>query len=249
MGVDHTTVLNPKYVLVTYISLSKSNLVNSGVGRSSVRISSNKHYDRGLFVADITHMPGSVCGTWPALWTYSKAGPQNGEIDILENINEATRSMQVLHSNGCNVFGNQQSYQQTNTQTSYACSDSATGSPFGAQYPFQGCASDNADGSSYGTAMNNVGGAVYVMEWTNDVIRMWNFRRNQVPENLSNGNPDPSTWGLPSFTTAGGGCNIPNNFRDHQITLDTTFCGNWAGQPDLWRQTSCYRNNPSMYPR
>lgn len=36
-------------------------------GRSSVRIESKKSYTHGLFIADISHMPASVCGTWPAL--------------------------------------------------------------------------------------------------------------------------------------------------------------------------------------
>jgi hypothetical protein len=44
MGVDHTTV-NP-----------------SSPGRASVRLTSNKAYTHGLFIADIAHMPGSICG-------------------------------------------------------------------------------------------------------------------------------------------------------------------------------------------
>lgn len=36
-------------------------------GRPSVRITSNKSYSSGLVVVDIEHMPGGVCGTWPAL--------------------------------------------------------------------------------------------------------------------------------------------------------------------------------------
>ena len=36
-------------------------------GRSSVRITSQKSYQFGLVVVDIDHMPGGVCGTWPAV--------------------------------------------------------------------------------------------------------------------------------------------------------------------------------------
>lgn len=39
-----------------------------GSGRRSVRLTSHQAYNHGLFILDLAHMPGSVCGTWPALW-------------------------------------------------------------------------------------------------------------------------------------------------------------------------------------
>jgi hypothetical protein len=36
-------------------------------GRSSIRLQSKAVYTHGLFVADFEHVPGSVCGSWPAL--------------------------------------------------------------------------------------------------------------------------------------------------------------------------------------
>ena len=41
--------------------------VASGRGRPSVRIETKKSYQHGLFVIDIAHMSGGICGTWPAL--------------------------------------------------------------------------------------------------------------------------------------------------------------------------------------
>jgi len=38
-------------------------------GRGSVRVSSRQTFTHGLIVADIVHMPGGICGTWPAFWT------------------------------------------------------------------------------------------------------------------------------------------------------------------------------------
>lgn len=38
----------------------------NGVGRPSVRIEGKQSFTKGLWVADIGHMPASVCGTWPA---------------------------------------------------------------------------------------------------------------------------------------------------------------------------------------
>jgi hypothetical protein len=51
MGVDHSRTFD----------------YTKDVGRPSVRVHSKKTYDAGLFIADIQHMPASVCGTWPAL--------------------------------------------------------------------------------------------------------------------------------------------------------------------------------------
>jgi hypothetical protein len=46
-----------------YMGVDHSNAVStSSAGRSSVRVSSNKAYTHGLFIADIAHMPGSICG-------------------------------------------------------------------------------------------------------------------------------------------------------------------------------------------
>jgi hypothetical protein len=61
MGVDHTGVA-------------------SKAGRPAVRIESTKTYDSGLIVVDIGHMPGGICGTWPAFWMVGPNWPNSGEI-------------------------------------------------------------------------------------------------------------------------------------------------------------------------
>lgn len=50
IGVDNTSVLNP-----------------SGTGRNSVRLMSNTAYNQGLVIGDFAHIPGTECGSWPAL--------------------------------------------------------------------------------------------------------------------------------------------------------------------------------------
>lgn len=50
MGVDTKSTLNP-----------------NGPGRNSVRLQSKKAYQHGLVIADFAHVPGSNCGSWPAL--------------------------------------------------------------------------------------------------------------------------------------------------------------------------------------
>lgn len=37
-------------------------------GRGAVRVSSKQSFTHALVVADIVHMPGGICGTWPAFW-------------------------------------------------------------------------------------------------------------------------------------------------------------------------------------
>jgi beta-glucanase (GH16 family) len=38
-----------------------------------------QNYTKGLFVADIAHMP-AACGLWPAFWLSGSDWPNNGEI-------------------------------------------------------------------------------------------------------------------------------------------------------------------------
>jgi len=69
-------------------------------GRGSVRIESTKTYNKGLFILDLKHMPGGICGTWPAFWSLgSGTWPQGGEIDIIEGVNLNTQNKMVLHTN------------------------------------------------------------------------------------------------------------------------------------------------------
>lgn len=49
-----------------YIGVDHTN-VASGSGRQSVRLTSINTYTHGLIILDLAHMPGSVCGSWPAL--------------------------------------------------------------------------------------------------------------------------------------------------------------------------------------
>jgi len=157
----------------------------------------------------------------------------------------------------------------TGSVYSYNCDDLATTGPYGASQSvnqgthqslipkqkeemltwllFKGCAA-TAPGP-YGSLFNSNNGGTIAMEWTSSSIKMWNFSPSQVPQNIKSGQPDPSTWEIPHFTTAGGSCVIDDHFRNHNIVFDITFCGNYAGQDYFWRQTSCYKDNPGKWPR
>jgi hypothetical protein len=55
-------------------------LSSSSAGRKSVNIRSTASFEQGLLIADILHMPGSICGVWPAFWTLGADWPSGGEI-------------------------------------------------------------------------------------------------------------------------------------------------------------------------
>ncbi|OCL09182.1 glycoside hydrolase family 16 protein [Glonium stellatum] len=203
MGVDHT-----------------NNYTSSDQGRPSVRIETKKSYTHGLFIADIQHMPGSICGmlgSWPAFWSLgSGVWPANGEIDIIEGVNMNTNDLMVLHTaDNCSIAGSGQS----GTLNSDVCDVS---------YSTSGCSVTPSGSATYGTAFNNANGGVYAVEWTSAAIKMWLFPRGSIPTSITLGLPDTSTFGTPQANFAGS-CDIDSHFYNHTFIFDTTFCGDWAG--------------------
>ncbi|KAF2184299.1 glycoside hydrolase family 16 protein [Zopfia rhizophila CBS 207.26] len=193
-------------------------------GRASVRIESKKLYQRGLFILDLAHMPASTCaGTWPAFWSFGpeKTWPANGEIvDIIEGVHTNTVNAMSLHtSDGCSIDGNG----MLGKVVTKNCFINAVGQSGNA-----GCGIESSLSTSFGTPFNQAAGGVYAMEWTSSFIKMWYFPRNAIPVDVSSNSPDPGKWGTLQANFAGA-CNFDQHFVNHQIILDTTFCGDWAG--------------------
>jgi beta-glucanase (GH16 family) len=188
-------------------------IMNPTGGRNSVRVGSNRAYAKGLFIADIAHMPSSTCGVWPAFWTFGPNWPDSGEIDIIEGVNlQATDSITLHASEGCVLQGS------GSLATSVLSTTSCTGDT--------GCSFTTANPLSYGSGFNAAGGGVYAMEWTSSAIQVYFFPRALIPADIKAGTPDPSTWGMPMARFSGPGCDIDSHFKNHQIVFDTTFCGN-----------------------
>ncbi|KAH8878664.1 hypothetical protein GQ53DRAFT_673699 [Thozetella sp. PMI_491] len=219
-------VNNAIYMGVDY----KNEYTNTTGGRPSVRLSSKKSYTKGLFIADIPHMPAGAttgCGLWPAYWMFGPSWPNSGEIDILEGVNTRQSNQVTLHTNA-------------------GCSMANTGSLSGSNLIAANCQSDTGCGqttqatNNYGAGFNAGGGGVYAMEWTDSNINVWFFPRGDaMVKTLTSSNnatsPDPSTFGTPLAAFVGGqGCNIDQHFMNHNIVFDTTFCGDWAGKPEVW---------------
>ena len=59
---------------------------------------------------------------------------------------------------------------------------------------------------------------------------VWFFPRGQIPQDITAGNPDPSSWGTPTANfPSNDSCHMPDHFQQHQLVIDTTLCGDWAG--------------------
>jgi beta-glucanase (GH16 family) len=63
----------------------------------SVRISSVDKWSSGLIIADFAKMPHG-CGVWPAFWTVGAKWPDDGEIDIIENVNTVSNVSRFVSS-------------------------------------------------------------------------------------------------------------------------------------------------------
>ncbi|KAH6606648.1 glycoside hydrolase family 16 [Trichoderma cornu-damae] len=192
-------------------------------GRKSVRVTSQKSFTHGLFIADIAHMPGSICGAWPAMWMVGPDWPSSGEIDIIEGVNTQTTNAITLHTSAGFAVSNDGSNPRTKLLRS-DCGPNPSNS---------GCGQSTSDNQNYGDGFNAIGGGVYATEWTSEHIAVWFFPRTSIPLDVSAGVPNPSGWGYPlaKFTGANG-CSVDEYFKDNQIVFDTTFCGDWAG--NVW---------------
>ncbi|KAJ6088686.1 hypothetical protein N7486_009947 [Penicillium sp. IBT 16267x] len=198
IGVDHKTTLS-----------------TSGKGRDSVRVGTTKYYEHSLVVADIAHMPGNVCGSWPAFWTVGKEWPQDGEIDIIEGVNLQDHNEIVMHTAGTCAL--------TDTGMSGIVNETGCGEALGTV----GCVIEGHKGS-YGTSFNNNGGGVYAMEWTEEFLKIWFFPRKSIPASITKGEPDVSEFGIP-MALVQDGCDVANSFKEQSFVFDVTFCGDWAG--------------------
>ncbi|CAI7595483.1 unnamed protein product [Penicillium glandicola] len=228
-----------------YIGVDHNNTA-SQPGRQSVRLESTSTYKHGLVILDLAHMPSSTCGSWPAFWMLGSNWPNNGEIDIIEGVNEQSQNQMALHtSDGCTV--NNTGF--TGTLATSNCYVEASG-----QSENSGCSIQSDSTQSYGTGFNNVGGGVYATEWTGSAITAWFFPSYAVPADITSGTPNPAGWGTPAARFAGS-CNIDSHFNDLQIVFDITFCGDWAGS--VWSSSSCaslagtcddyVQNNPTAF--
>ncbi|TRM65640.1 glycoside hydrolase family 16 protein [Schizophyllum amplum] len=200
------------------MTVDETNWIDVGTNRDSVRIGSQKTYTQGLFIADIQAMPHG-CSVWPAWWTVGPNWPAGGEIDVLEGVHDQSVNQYTLHtSQGCTIDTNVQATGQIgNQQCAVGGSDNT------------GCFFTDTQSNSYGQPFNDAQGGVFAHIWTDDGIKMWHFPRASIPGDITSGSPNPDGWGEPVAYFSSSTCDIGSHFYEHELTLDITLCGDWAG--------------------
>jgi Glycosyl hydrolases family 16 len=171
--------------------------------RESVRLEGRTHFDAGLFLLDLDHMP-TGCGQWPAFWlTDEDHWPDHGEIDILEGVNYQAHAKTALHTSSmCSQYAHVPAYRMTGTwdratgipdtftghmdfATSVPADNCWTMAPH--QWANQGCVVQSADAATLGRGLNEQGGGIFALQWDpeNRYIRSWVFPKDQgIPNNL-----------------------------------------------------------------
>ncbi|CRG87487.1 hypothetical protein PISL3812_04505 [Talaromyces islandicus] len=242
---------NAKYTNLTYATSESAFLQvdtkypNTVGGRNSVRIQSNSTYNDGLFIFDVLHTPFG-CGTWPALWLSDSSNwPMNGEIDVVESVNNGTwgNSMTLHTTNGCSMKVKRK---ETGSVTSSNCYNGTNSN--------EGCGVQGST-ASYGPEFNKNGGGVYATELRDAGIRIWWFARDSIPSDITNGSPDPSTWGEATADFPSTDCSISSHFKNQSIIANIDLCGALAGSTARYTdQASCPSNctdyvaqNPSAF--
>ncbi|GIZ47636.1 hypothetical protein CKM354_001072200 [Cercospora kikuchii] len=199
------------------------------------------------------------------LGTGEQDWPANGESDILEYVSKDDFNAMTLHTSpGCVVDNITTSAAPSNSSTSGAKNEKQassmqqqgllTTSDCNTGKGATGCSikaynqntiplskrdtssSNTATFSTAGSDFNTQGGSVYVHDWQPDGITIWSFPRNNLPADLLDTKPDPSTWTqTPLARFKGSGCNFSEAFKKMQLIINITFCGDWAGK--VWESS------------
>jgi hypothetical protein len=200
------------------LSVDDTTQLRPGDKRDSVRISSKKTYNGGLFIADFEAMPVG-CSVWPAWWSVGPDWPSGGEIDVLEGVHNADTNQYTLHTGpGCTLDS---AVKATGKALGTTCASSGSDN--------SGCAFKDTDNRSYGKGFNDIQGGVYAHLWDSTGIKIWHFARGEISADITDGKPDPSSWPTPAAQFAASSCDVGSHFHDHVLTIDTTLCGDWAG--------------------
>ncbi|KZV90798.1 glycoside hydrolase family 16 protein [Exidia glandulosa HHB12029] len=223
---------------------SKNKLSAGGPGRMSIRLESKKKYKTHVAVLDLRHMPQGA-GTWPAYWMTGDNWPNLGELDIIENVNDASENVSSLHTSaGCTQpkSGRVMKGRVSNTD----CNAFANGNA--------GCGVVTDSKRSFGPNFNKAGGGWFATERTDTKIKYWFWSRKDphVPAEVraNKGTVHPEKWGKPTAVFNSQSCNISKKFGSHMFIINTSLCGDWAGNVYPGGMGACVKHvneNPGAF--
>ncbi|KAK7047373.1 hypothetical protein VNI00_006604 [Paramarasmius palmivorus] len=211
----------------TFILRSDSSTVlsPSGPGRNSVRLQSNKQFGTSVMIQYPPHATR------------------------LRGVNDQGPNHATLHtSSGCVMPAQRE---QTGTSLQLDCDVAVNGNA--------GCGVQLPQANSYGPPFNANGGGWYAVERTDSFIKVWFWARNDaaVPADVRNSATSVNTdsWGTPvAFFPTTASCSIAEKFGPHNIIINLTFCGDWAGQDAIFSNAGCpgtcvdyVNNNPAAF--
>ncbi|PPQ67675.1 hypothetical protein CVT25_012703 [Psilocybe cyanescens] len=224
-----------------FMKADDTSVLPLGVNRSSVRITSTKTYNTGLFILDLNKAPwgcvamklsGLLSGLWEAtgLITVKLTSSKEYTITNITKLHGTLTQganwtpMQRLRAKFLYLllsFVNDSSLMNNLQNNSTNCDANANSN--------SGCDVVEWSRASYGTFFESQGGGILAMKWDENDISVWSFFRAAIPNDVTAGTPNPSLWGPPSAMLMSTMCNIPKYFVNHSIVFDITFCGDWAG--------------------
>lgn len=248
---DFYTNSDPTHGSITYLdqnTAQNKGLISTNNGQAtmkitanngwaqSVRINTQDSFTTGVFILDAEHMPVG-CGVWPAWWSTpanpNGGWPNGGEIDIIEGVNDYSYNTYSIHTTeGCTVPSKPNMSGKFTLQNNLAtnCASDATNN--------LGCGVTSTKGGDFGVEYNKNGGGVHAMYWSEtDGISSYFFPKGSVPDDISSGSPDPSSWGQPMAHWPATNCDMSKYFYNHVVVFTNTVCGDWAGSSSVW-------NNP-----
>ncbi|GAA6018556.1 hypothetical protein JCM11491_006444 [Sporobolomyces phaffii] len=194
---------------------------NLGYGklRNSVRISSKQKVELGsIVIADIANIPHGPT-VWPAFWMVGDNWPYGGEIDLIEGVHDSVQNQMTLHTApGCTLT------------TPMQASGAILATECNAFENFNiGCGVQDTSRSSYGSGWNENGGGVSATQFDETGVSVWSFLRDEIPDDITAGKPDPTKWGTPKARWDATSCDMAKFFGPQSLVFDITLGGDWAG--------------------
>jgi len=208
------------------LAVDSKNDLPLGANRDSVRITSTKEYNGGLFIADFAAMAYG-CAVWPAYWSVGNNWPFDGEIDIIEGVNLKPANQYTLHTgpdSDCVLVTNLSTTSGSAPYTGHVLGtecDSSNGHD-------AGCAFLDPSNTSFGQDFNMAGGGIFAHLWDSSGLQMWHFVRDSIPEDIQNGQPDPSSWSTPVAFWSSLGCDFASDLQNQHLIINTALGGGWA---------------------